>query len=185
MGLYRKSEKREWWQLQAMPTYKEALINEVERGTCSSMQFCPYAEGRMATAAGGFDLGSLVPELPSAGLINQLLNRWNWVNLASMVITFWRLEVPMSMSRYRTFPSSKAPRHPPLSSYQAHCPEAGPPSPRLRRQPRSPLHQPSLARPLPPGISHFWISSTPSTMHPPPDSNCTLPVRPVPQPSAS
>ena len=40
LGLYRESEKREWWQLQAMPAYKEALINKVERGTCTSMQAC-------------------------------------------------------------------------------------------------------------------------------------------------
>ena len=100
MGLYRKSEKREWWQLQAMPTYKEALINEVERGTCSSMQFCPYAEGGMATAAGGFDLGSLVPELPSAGLINQLLNPWNRVNLASMVMSLVNLFLYLGLRRH-------------------------------------------------------------------------------------
>ena len=71
--------------------YKEALINEVERGTCSSMQACPYAEGGMAAAAGGFDLGSLTPELPGANLINQLLNPWNWVNMASMLMSMVNL----------------------------------------------------------------------------------------------
>ena len=74
LGLYSKSEKREWRQLQAMPAYKEALINMVERRTCTSMQACPYAEGGMAAAAASFDLGSLTPELPGANLINQLLN---------------------------------------------------------------------------------------------------------------
>ena len=74
MGLYSESEKREWRQLQAMPAYKEAVINVVECGTCSSMRACLYAEGgRMAAATGGFDLGSLVPELPHARIINQLI----------------------------------------------------------------------------------------------------------------
>ena len=66
MDLYSKSQKREWRQLQAMPAYKEALINVVECGTCSSMRACPYAEGRMAAATGGFDLSSLIPKLPGA-----------------------------------------------------------------------------------------------------------------------
>ena len=39
----------------------------------------------MAAAACGFNLGSLVPELPGARVINQLLNLWNWMNLASMI----------------------------------------------------------------------------------------------------
>ena len=56
-----------------MPAYKEALINEVKCGTCSSMRACLYAEGRMAAATGGFDLCSLVPELPHARIINQLI----------------------------------------------------------------------------------------------------------------
>ena len=60
-----------------MPAYKEALINEVKCGTCSSMRACLYAEGGMATAIGSFDLGSLVPELPHARIINQLINPWN------------------------------------------------------------------------------------------------------------
>ena len=84
MGLNSESEKREWRQLQAMPAYKEALINEVECGTCAFMRACPYAEGGMAAATGGFDLGSLVPKLPGAGLIDQLTNPWNWMNLASL-----------------------------------------------------------------------------------------------------
>ena len=74
-----------------MPAYKEALINKVERGTCSSMRACFYAEGRMAAATGGFVLGSLVLELPGAGVINQLINPWNWVNLASMIISLVNL----------------------------------------------------------------------------------------------
>ena len=60
-----------------MPAYKEALINEVERSTCSSMRACPYDEGGMAAVTGDVDLGSLVPELPGAGVINQLINPWN------------------------------------------------------------------------------------------------------------
>ena len=91
LGLYSESQKRKWRQLQAMPAYKEALINEVERGTCTSMQACLYAEGGMATAAGGFDLGSLTPELPGTNLINQLLNPWNWVNVASMLMSIVNL----------------------------------------------------------------------------------------------
>ena len=87
LGLYSESEKREWRQLQAMPAYKEALINEVERGTCTSMQDCPYAEGGVAAAAGGFDLGSLVPELPGTAFIKQVLDPWNWMNIASMLIS--------------------------------------------------------------------------------------------------
>ena len=74
MGLNSENEKREWQQLQAMPSYKEALIKEVERSTCSSMQSCPYVEDGMAAAACGFDLESLV--------LNQLLNPWSWMNLA-------------------------------------------------------------------------------------------------------
>ena len=34
------------------------------------MQSCLYAEGGMVAAAGGFDLGSLTPELPGGNLIN-------------------------------------------------------------------------------------------------------------------
>ena len=56
MGLYSKREKSECRQLQAMPAYKEALINEVERSTCSSMQTCPYAKGGMVAAAGSSTL---------------------------------------------------------------------------------------------------------------------------------
>ena len=39
----------------------------------------------MDAATGCFNLGSLVPELPGASLINQLTNPWNWVNLASLI----------------------------------------------------------------------------------------------------
>ena len=82
-----------------MPAYKEALINEVERGTCTSMQACLYAEGGMATAAGGFDLGSLTPELPGTNLINQLLNPWNWVNVASMLMSIVNLFLYLRLRR--------------------------------------------------------------------------------------
>ena len=34
---------------------------------------------------------SLVPELPGARVINQLLNPWNWVNFASMTISLVNL----------------------------------------------------------------------------------------------
>ena len=74
-----------------MPAYKEALINEVKCGTCSFMRACLYAEGRMAAATGGFDLGSLVPELPHARIINQLINPWNWINLASLATSLVNL----------------------------------------------------------------------------------------------
>ena len=99
LGLYSESEKQEWRQLQAMPAYKEALINEVERGTCASMQSCPYAKGGMAAAAGGFDLGSLTPELPGASLINQLLNPWNWLNMASMLMSTVNLFLYLRLQR--------------------------------------------------------------------------------------
>ena len=51
------------------------------------MQDCPYAEGGMATAAGGFNLGSLVPEMPGTALIKQILDPWNWMNVASMLMS--------------------------------------------------------------------------------------------------
>ena len=47
LGLYSESQKRKGRQLQAMPAYKEALINKVEHGTCTSMQACPYTKGGM------------------------------------------------------------------------------------------------------------------------------------------
>ena len=45
----------------------------------------------MAAATGGFDLGSLVPKLPGAGLIDQLTNPWNWMNLASQAASLVNL----------------------------------------------------------------------------------------------
>ena len=45
----------------------------------------------MAVAAGGFNLGSLVPELPGAALIKQMLNPWNWMNVASMLMSIVNL----------------------------------------------------------------------------------------------
>ena len=59
-----------------VPIWLPGHRNECD-GTCSSMRVCPYTEGRMAAATSGFDLGSLVPELPGAGVINQLINPWN------------------------------------------------------------------------------------------------------------
>ena len=55
------------------------------------MRACPYAEGGMAAATGGFDLGSLVPKLPGAGLIDQLTNPWNWMNLANQAASLVNL----------------------------------------------------------------------------------------------
>ena len=62
MDLYSKSQKREWRQLQAMPAYKEAVINVVEWGTCSSMRACLYAEGgRMASTLAAWYPSYLTP----------------------------------------------------------------------------------------------------------------------------
>ena len=52
------------------------------------MQSCSYTTGRMAAATGSFDLGSLVPKIPGAGLISQLSNPWHWVSVLSLVASF-------------------------------------------------------------------------------------------------
>ena len=93
LGLH--SKKQEWKQLQEMPTYKEALINEVERSTCASMCVCPYAKGRMAAATSSFDLGSLVPKIPSARLISQLTDPWNLVSLSSLNDSLFLQPLPL------------------------------------------------------------------------------------------
>ena len=173
LGLYSESEKQEWRQLQAMPAYKEALINEVERGTCASMQSCPYAKGGMAAAAGGFDLGSLTPELPGASLINQLLNPWNWLNMASMLMSTvnlflylgrasQRLVAPTSASRYRTYPSPRPHSRPRPRGTSG--PANKPPSTSTLRATLGPASAASPNSATAAGVSHLWISSPPLTM---------------------
>ena len=45
----------------------------------------------MAATTSGFHLGSLVPKLPGTGLIDQLANPWNQMNLASLAASFVNL----------------------------------------------------------------------------------------------
>ena len=45
----------------------------------------------MAATTSGFHLGSLVPKLPGTGLIGQLANPWNQMNLASLAASFVNL----------------------------------------------------------------------------------------------
>ena len=54
----------------------------------------------MAAAAGGFDLGSLVPELPGVGVINQLLNPWNRMNFASIITSLVNLFLYLRLRRH-------------------------------------------------------------------------------------
>ena len=125
LGLH--SKKQEWKQLQEMPTYKEALINEVERSTCASMCVCPYAKGRMAAATSSFDLGSLVPKIPGARLISQLTNPWNLVSLSSLNDNLFLQPLPLlSIAQLEQRPNRwwDQCRH---QSPELSCPQGGTP----------------------------------------------------------
>ena len=54
----------------------------------------------MAAAAGGFDLGSLVPELPGTALIKQVLDPWNWMNVSSMLMSAVNLLLYLRLRRH-------------------------------------------------------------------------------------